>query len=85
MGSSIYVFCGESRLVMIKSSSKFFALSQIKITWYGGNMTPVLVLLVIWGLGGMKQKLIIKGAGFIMDKALFRVGGKNLDMFRLKI
>ena len=49
------------------------------MTWYVGSMTLVLVLLVIWDLGGMEQKLIIKGASFIMDKAMFRVGGKNLD------
>lgn len=45
---------------------------------------PVLVLLIIWGLGSMEQKFIIKSVGFIMDKALFRVGGKNLNMSRLK-
>ena len=55
------------------------------MTWYAGSMTPILVLLVIWDLGSMEQKLLVKGASFIMDKALFRVGGKNLDISRLKI
>lgn len=63
----------------------FLAPSHIKMIWYASKLTPILVLLTIWGLGGIEQKIIIKGAGFRIDKALFKVSGKNLNQSRPKI
>lgn len=41
-------------------------------------MTPIFFLLIIWGLGGKEMKFINKDACVKIDKALFRISGKNL-------
>lgn len=46
-------------------------------------MTPIFFLLIIWGLGGKEMKFINKDACVKIDKALFRISGKNLYMSKL--
>lgn len=41
-------------------------------------------LLIIWGLAGKELKFINKDVSFRIDRALFKIGGKNLNLSKLK-
>ena len=42
-------------------------------------MTHVFLLLIIWGLSGKEIKFI-KTTSFMIDRVLFKIGGKNLNL-----
>lgn len=41
-------------------------------------------LLIIWGIGGKELKFLNKDVSFRIDRALFKIGGKNLNLSKLK-
>lgn len=85
MGSSIYVFCREAELIMIMSSLGLVGSFAYKNDMICCNMTLVSFLLIIWSLKGKELKFMVKSAGFMIDRTLFKIGRKNPNLSKLKI
>lgn len=71
--------CKEVGLIMIMSFSKLFGLFVYKndmIRWYD----TCFLFLIIWGLSGKEIKFMIKTTSFMIDRVLFKIGGKNLNL-----
>lgn len=80
MSFSIYFFCGKVWLIMIISLSKPFS----SFTYKDDMIHTCFFLLIICGIGGKELKFINKYISFRIDRALFKIGGKNLNLSKLK-